>query len=284
MKSQVQTPAQSGTNMKGYTKIFVVTLLIATMPFSQAYSAVAEFDFAPSVNQTPIITSQGLDVPASWSDLPIKIGYDTNLVKGAADLVNKMTAILDDDRPVAIPAPEIEILNEAALPVTSEVRNETARHGFWSKGKVIVAGSLLVAIGLLVGLLMLFASGGSGAGSGSGSTGWLNSGGIPNSGGSPNGILNSGGTPNTGGNPNGGNDGNQGNGNGSGSGSGGGGGGGTGGGSGGGAGGAGGGDTGTGGLPGGGSLPTGSIPHNPEPSTLLLIGFGLLLPLIRKKK
>ena len=126
---------------------------------------------------------------------------------------------------------------------------------FWTRGKIIIGTSLLLTTGLLVGLLLLLSSGGSGSGSGAGSGAGGGSGSSGGSGGGDPGLTDLlGGLPGgslPGGLP---------------------------------------GLDGTGSLPGGlpgllggDTLPGGKIPHNPEPSTFLLMGLGLLVPYLRKR-
>lgn len=123
---------------------------------------------------------------------------------------------------------------------------------FWTQRKIVVTTSILLSTGLLVGLLLLLSGGGSGAGAGAG-------GGAGSAGGSGGDNPGSGGSPDSGlADPFGGLPGGS----------------------------LPGGGTLPGGLPGldgTGTLPAGKIPHNPEPSTFLLMGLGLLVPFLRKR-
>lgn len=147
---------------------------------------------------------------------------------------------------------EIKDLNEENLEdletrLQDELLVEEERQRFWNRDRILIGSGILLLTGLVLGLVALL----SGSGSGSGSSSSSGSSGNTGNNASPGGPLSEGlggsGGPGEGGGipPVGGGD---------------------------------------GGFPLGGGRGSFPIPHNPEPSTFLLAGLGLLIPLLRKRR
>jgi len=260
--------------MKGW-KILVIGTVVATLPVSQAFAVVAGME---------IVFDEG---SPSWSIEERNWGGLELTTLVAQEELPKidpgMASLFFQDETIASDLNEIE-----ALVLTGEEEEEElilAGAGFWTKGKVLITTGILLFGGLLLAILGLAAGGSgggtsigisSGPGSGDNSSGDGNASGGPSSVFSSSGDIseNSGNTSNAGDS-----DGSTGF-------------------VGGGA-----GTTpgfpgtssdgfssssslggGSGGIGGGGSGTNGSsIPHSPEPATVLLMGFGLLVPFLRRR-
>ena len=235
---------------KNLVRIFLVVVLTLTLPISQVYAVVP--DLQPLMTDVVERFGEGFDLAASGvgqTPAPVVNISTAQLVKSA---VITPSQIVEDEAP-ALEAVELKEAPEMDfVPIQAE-----EGHPFWTKKKIVISATLLLtATVLLSGLLFLLGGSGSGSGSGSGD----------GSGGGPGGPGEPGGPPGDGGPGDGGpGDGNPfippvG----------------------------GGGPIGPGtGNPGdpfvsGDPIP-GGIPHHPEPSTFLLMGLGLIVPLLRKR-
>jgi len=252
-------------------KVFIVAILITVMPMSQARAVV------------PDLNSVISDVVESTNVNDIHIsGADSQHI----NLAQMITPSQDLTKPsVVVPAlAPADVIQETSTVEELETQDQDDNqdlvgglalpgHHFWTTRKLVITTTLLLSAGLLIGLL-LGLTGGShgsstsflsdGSGPGGGSTGSGDPGTLDNLGGGPPGN-----DPNDPNNPDPTN-----------------------------------GDPsdpsnslppgGGGPLPGGGSdgpidnlgsptLPGSGIPHHPEPSTFLLMGLGLLVPLLRKR-
>lgn len=235
-------------------KTFTAALLCAVLPSWSLYAAVPDMPLA--LNASFFQAEEPVAVPfVGWDQIMFE---DTAPMTVAPEIVNALFPESEEALPqITAASVSLEDLSDSAL---EEQLQDELILGSEAEEKNdrklrIVAGILLFAGGLAAILLLLSGSGGGGSGSGGGD------------GGGNGGSSNNSNYPPVGG--------------------GGGGGGGTGTGPGTGPGTGGGGGPGVGGGPGGGGdnnpFRTGNIPNNPEPSSLLLIGLGLLLPFFRRK-
>ena len=235
--------------------ILIAITLIVTLPMAQAYCSVPEFvlppvDFSmvPNLNENMTITNI---VPATIQD---------ETVAGDEPIFNFLTK---DEEVIEVGPQQDElelILNEELTqigeeaPIDSVIPGSQNKGRFWTKGKILVTTGILLSVGVLFGVLAFaFAGSGSGSGSGDGS-------GTGGGGGAPDNPQGNGDQPNDNDNPDGGI------------------------------------PPGGGGPIGGGDDPIGppgegfvplpeghGIPHNPEPSTFILLGLGLLVPFFRRR-
>ena len=241
------------------SKIALVLTLSVIIPVTQAYAVVPDMhsvisDITESTGSMPDINISGPDAQMLQSVLPqMDFTMASSIISNdqtSPESLIEMQTIIEDD----------ELFEEPVITIGNE--------RFWTKGKIIAGATILLSTGLLLSLVFLLSGsgGGSGSGSGSGAGGGSGSGG---GGPDPSSLiddeLGDGNTPPPGGEENsfppigGGGD-------------------------------VPGGDTieqlidnGGGLLPGGGNGIPGGVPHNPEPSTFLLMGLGLLVPGLRKR-
>lgn len=193
-----------------FSKIFLVLILIVTLPISQAHALVPD----PHSVLSDRLESHEEQVEANTPAPPVET-EEVQIPSG--EMLHAQTIISTDATTEAI---EMQDENLFEPPISAD-----DDHQFWTKKKIIVSTSILLTATLLVGLLLLLAGGGSGGGSESVAGGGAGAGGevvIPPP------II-----PPIG--------------------------------------------------PGPTVLPTGPHPHNPEPSTFLLMGLGLLVPAFRKR-
>ncbi|MBI4115666.1 MAG: PEP-CTERM sorting domain-containing protein [Candidatus Omnitrophica bacterium] len=136
-----------------WNRIFIIAVLVLTLPISQAYSAVAEWGIVLGENPW---ADAGLPTIASQGDLPpFDIGISDPLP--GMDLIESGAGELLDE------------LEELALYIEGEdaIQNiSVAGTAFWSKRKVVITSAVLLLTALLLAILGL-AVGGSGSGSGS---------------------------------------------------------------------------------------------------------------------
>lgn len=234
-------------------KTFTAALLCALLPGWSLYAAVPDMPIA--FNPAFFKIEEPVETFVGWEQIVME---DSTPAVVAPEIVSALFPEADDAIPQITEASvSMEDLSSAEL--EEKLQDELIIEGEESEGKgsrkLRIIGGLLLLGGGIAALLMLLSGGGSGGGSGSGS----------GDGGGNGGTTNSNNIPPVGG-------------------GGGAGGGGTGGGS------TGGGGAGGAGGSGGNITPftftpfnPASIPNNPEPSSLLLIGLGLLLPFFRRK-
>ncbi|MCM8775337.1 MAG: PEP-CTERM sorting domain-containing protein [Candidatus Omnitrophica bacterium] len=276
-------------------KIGLAVLLVLTMSVTPGYSIVADM----TMMQTGSQTGSGIPIPIhvlssiDWQGLTQEINTPTAIGARLAQYLVEPTA---GWLAVQTPTEPLELLQDGLEVVSpSEITLAPSGGKFWTRRKIAIA-SLMAALGLILALIAtLSGSGGGSAAAGPG--GGFGSGTLPSSPGNEIGNLNgpvtndvggenpgngtgTGGGDNTGSVPPPGNDsdpnsefgGDEGSGGdgffsppssapfgGGGDGSG-----------------------GFGSDPGPLSLPPAGLPHSPEPSTLLLMGVGLLLPFLKK--
>ncbi len=294
------------------SRVLIISILTIVMPLSQARAVVPD-----SIVSDVIEATTANDVHISGTDAQ-HINVAPGVIHPSQDLP-KITHITPADIIKETPTPSVEELETQGQEEQDEDR-ELAGAGFWTGKKIfITASTVLLTTGLVLGLVLLLAGsgGGSGSGSGSGEGGGGGNGGggntgdssLPDGGSNPSnpslggdnpGIGNQdpsangdnpgtgdnnpgadqnpsagGDNPPPGSNPPNGNEGPSG-------------------------------DNPTGNNPdgsgfppiGGGGIPGGdpgdlpidpilpsgpTIPHHPEPSTVLLLGLGLLVPFLRKR-
>lgn len=230
-------------------RIYVVALLMCTLPVSGTWAAFPELPPVASDGQAWVqeAIADMAEVRTPVLDLHFFDGGAHGLGARLAELLFAPPSPAEEELETLI-GEEIESLRQEELLV------EGAPQPFWTRRKFLMATSLLLVTGLVVGLVAMFSGSGSGSGdsSGSGAGGGSNFGdsGIPPSGepANPQGPQDEAEDPNLvpgGGGPIGGP-----------------------------------GDAGSGGGP---FVPPVNAPANPEPSTFLLAALGLLIPLLRKR-
>jgi len=270
------------------SKVLIISVLTIAMPISQARAVV------PNLNSmiSDVVESSGNDLHISGAD-----SHHTGLVQGVTLPQGLMKPNLVTSSAIIEQTPGVEELETQDQDQDQDQLDGLALpgHHFWTSKKFIITTTILLTTGLLVGLLLALSGGSSGSGSstgesgggsgaGSGSTGdnSLNLSNPPSGDTTPGGDLNNNLNENSLNNPPGG-DGNPG-----------------------GdndnltdtdpedtsdinsiVGGGGGGNNSSNGdidqIINNSDLPESGLPHHPEPSTLLLMGLGLLVPFLRKR-
>lgn len=242
-----------------YKNGLIVMVLTVALPLSQAHASVTELGFteidfpaAAYIEESmaigdfipPIVQNEVGSGEHPFYDFILK---EEDVIETGPQ-PDELQLILDEELTQAV-------MGEEVLPIETTIPGAKAKGRFWTKGKVLLTTGVLLSVGVLFGVLAFaFSGSGSGNGSGSGSGG---GGGAPNN---PNSNPND---PNPNPDPN----------------------------------------TPLVTCPGGdncipdnGDDPIGppgidviplpnprGIPHNPEPSTLLLLGLGLFMPFLKRK-
>lgn len=224
-------------------QILVISVLMCTMPVSGSWAA---FPDMPPVTMGEL-QSSAQNAWGGASDI-LSPAFDLHFFDGGAPAIGAGLAELLFS-PTGSDNQSLSDEELQSIVTGDGVLIPGSSERFWTRGKIWTSVSLMVITGLIIGLVAMFSGSGSGSGdssgSGSGSGGNSGQGDTP-----PNGDPS---------NPDGLPEGDGGNppvvpgGGGSGSGS------------------------------GGPFVPPSNIPHNPEPSTFLLAGLGLLIPLFRKR-
>ena len=241
-------------------RLILAVIVVVSAPALKGYAAVPDLPFAVkdthSIMQFPFLEEFVLEVASFFKFTPL----DVTPSGMAAKIVEWVPAIdraqVGAAKPTTVSEKDEELIKELITDLGANgVDSKEVKSSWFEKNKdVLLLGGILLFTALLVALVALFIGGSSGSGSGSGGSEGAGGSDVPT--GTP--LLGAGGgVAGGGGEGDGGSDGGP----------------------------AGGGSesgSGSGTSPFGRSFP-GPIPVNPEPSTLILTGLGLLLPYLRKK-